>query len=945
MGKPSFRNRFTLAGQDEHESRPGGDATVPGDTSVSCYYDTSDSGANGGGTYDTGTRFVGFGEDITSAIKNRVSWAMSQNADHMYERLSARPDFLDRTAAGGGDTGIQITYSAGPPHRSAVVFLGEEGDSATEARQRMYIYDSDTLFETIDAAGDKVVAGDVVVTIPAFFGGGTQTCYPVGNLPAPTTGTLPKITVVATANNYEVQTSAALTGAALGVGVFNYSHWQRQAKAYRGGATIQGLEEAFATIVDFTSTSNFGVHRDVSAGGLNWQVDDELTISHFAWEPTLSFEKEGGGAATIAAGELYRIYYLTHDVLGINTDAALSRLFELAACGVPNEVTAILGSGLDAAYDRLGFPGAAGGSGRVIELDSGPVHADIQTSGDIGFEAGTDSSSSQGTIGFAAFTRNVAAGQDTETTGVATAVRMSATNANGTDWSPADPATGAAAVLTLGGVKTFAAGGGTDHEIYEGLDLVYLEDGSGDPVATAGSPNGFYIIDQVTANQTANLVSMNGSAANLTGAGVATATWFRPTFVGMSGNLGFHPGAPASPHKTNVFTNRGTDPAVDFAAEFNAIVYHTGAAGTVTDFTHHYVGNKDRVYPIMTDSFRENSTFATHYFPERRLGCIGTTVNDVDVVIEYLDKTDADDMYLRWEWTEASALGGSGNSMLRWDADKAATLTNGLLLLPWGDGVGLDDGGTYSISRFSCGETGNNDHVELLGSYHSGSKLQGGLLAYFEGGTQHNTHALLKEAPATPVAPIVTATDATIEHRFEVHEDTNIGWSDYRTLYKVVNLALGQEAGASASAWVAYTLASTLIWDNRSDTDNDFVYFPLLVPHGSEILEVKCRYYSDQVLGAAAANLDVNRVDSSAMTGAAGAGVTVAPLRAAGSVTMNPGAGNTVDYTYACHQNNVVDLETYDYSAVVECGSNGGGSIQKILQIMVEFKWVDIFPE
>jgi hypothetical protein len=106
----------------------------------------------------TGGKFIGFGEEGTSAIANRAAWALSENCDWLYARMIAEmatPQIAAWTVPGGGLSAYTFALTVD-------VYCGSVGYSGQEGIDRLFtILDSNYNQLTDSTNGSKVVVKSV----------------------------------------------------------------------------------------------------------------------------------------------------------------------------------------------------------------------------------------------------------------------------------------------------------------------------------------------------------------------------------------------------------------------------------------------------------------------------------------------------------------------------------------------------------------------------------------------------------------------------------------------------------------------------------------------------------------------------------------------------------------------------------------------------------------
>jgi hypothetical protein len=910
--KPSWFNRYEMIGDTIPMSLPAG----PGGGANRVYVDFGDTP-----TYPINTKMSGFQEPATSGAQNRPIWALAESVAWLYEREVAVPFVL--AGATGGAPVSQLTLT------SQVIYLGEQG--ATTGNLNLVTDILDGNFNEVEDGSTppvKVVATDMEVQNPLTLA--WHSCYPGGGLQDDANNAV--IATTAAPDNYSLTTVGPLVSSALGVSVMNYDAWLR---AVRDGTPTS---DAFATIIDWTSNQIFKVHRDVVA--LGWGVDDTIFITHFVFEPRMQL------TPAIPDPLNYNIVTGTHTALGLLETDAFTSLKIRTAEAVPYDVEAFILAGLDGAYDQLGF-GVPGG-GRVINVDAGAVQGSIAVDGGTGFVTTPEPTGTfTGIVGFMAGSFDPS-NYDDQAGFVA--VASFALN-DATIWTPGDSCTAAGAVVTITDpgppISQFRDALGNTNLIPR-VDLMMLLDAGGNFVTNPGSPDGLYIIGPGGGQFTANVTCMDGTApADITSA--VTCRLVRPTFAGWSGRLG------ATTHKTTLFTSVGST-SLEPCVELNGYYDHGGATGG--DFVTKYVGNYSRGTAIGRETFR--SFGAIDFAPLRYLGIIGTTYNNDQVWSETIEKSGAAESRLMYQWEEAT-LGGAHFHMQAEESGAPLDAYARFEIHPLAVGQGVYNGSDYGIAAFYMGQAPGDSgllQTSIWDAVDGGDRVTS-FLAMVEATPARLTWAALVEAPDNSGAtvkkePAVTTVNNPNVDRFEIEELTNFGFSAYQTLGKKISLSLGTPAPditvLPLTNWQsvvvpALGLGTAPIWNNNhpGGAQGDYVNFPVQVPHGAVIRRILCTYLnlSGPPL-ASSATLDVFALDS---LGAAIFSLAAAPL------SMNPAAGVPTLYSLVCTAvppvtpHNPVNLELFEYFIQVQVGDAAGACQQIILDVRVEFDWIDVMPE
>ena len=904
--KPTWLDRYTMIGDTIPMSRTAGG----GGGSNRVFVDFGDTPS-----YPVDTRFHAFQEPATSGAQNRPHWALAEGLAWLYERELAQPYVQAGTTSGP---------TAGIPIASSIVYLGELGYTTSDIPKVADLLDGnwDELHDE-SVPPNHIIGSDYQVYDP--INATWVSCYPGGGLPTDTASA--PISGVGSPDNYSITTSLALTGSATGVSVMNYDKWLREIR------DAGSPEDAFATIVDWTDNQSFKVHRDITGGGLDWAASDTLFVSHFAYVPSLV------AAPTVPSGQGYNFAVGIHSTLGRLEKNAITSLKVRTAEAVPFDVEKFILGGLDAAYDQLGF-GTSGG-GRVTTVDAGAVEAQIAAAGQIGFRSWVPTGDYFGTIGFMG---QIVGGTESARTNFLSGVLFAVNDPGGSRVTLDNSCTGnASGGLTLVGASAQFQSG-TDYTIFPGHDMMVVYDSGGDPVTGAGSPEGIYIIEDITGTSTADLLALDLSTPDLSNAN--TCSILRPVFTSVAGKLDFEAGATGNRHYANVFTSYATG-AREAAIELNS--YHEHTNDLESSHLKTYI-NTNRTSPLLT--------LGTHHYgdlwsPSFVYGVVSPTYAQDNVLESWLWYSQALPGLARHitDFTK----GSNGQSVELYFNEGATPALLAHQFLPYGESLGLGTGpasSSHSDVVIMLGAA-TSDYVHLGATYASGAGATypaAGFWVGYRDGAAPACHFKLRGYPNSPTAPADTTAD-TVSHRFEVNVNAAIGYSDWRTIQKIVPMVLG-DSGTATPNWTLVddgSAPAAHYWNNSTNATGHFLSFPLLVPHGCEILKATCRFYeSAAVGGGTAAKFSVIRVDMSAAVGG-GSSAVIAQLDSSGSISMDPGVGSTTTYSYpaagTCDQNTVVDLETYEYYAQVESAILRGAGNHQVLQITIQFRYADIQPE
>jgi hypothetical protein len=871
-------------------------------------------------TYPINTKMHGFQEPATSGAQNRPIWALAESVAWLFEREVAVPFVL--AGATGGSPVSNLTIS------TQVVYLGEQG--ATVGNLNLVTDILDANWDEMTDGGTpptQVIATDMEVQHPIALT--WHSCYPGGGLPSD--GNNAVINSTAVPDNYSLTTVGPLVSSAVGVSVMNYDAWLR---AVRDGTP---QSDAFATIIDWTDAQTFKVHRDVVA--LGWATDDTIFITHFVYEPRMAL------TPAIPDPQNYNIVMGTHTCLGQLETNAFTSLKIRTAEAVPYDVEAFILAGLDGAYDQLGF-GTPGG-GRFITVDAGSVTGYVAENGGTGFSAYADPTTGpyNGTIDFMAGSFDT--GNYDDQAGFVSGITFALNDA--TIWNPGDTCTGAGSVVTITQPGSQFNDGAIppNSNIFEDIDLIMLLDGSGNLVVNPGSPEGIYIIDNITGQFTASVTCMDGTApADITSSAICRL--IRPVFAGWSGRIG------RTTHKSCIFAGAGTT-FVDACVEYDGYFDFGGNVGG--EFITKYVGNYNRSLAISKEKFRNFG--APDFAPIRYLGIVGATYNQDEVWSETIEKSSPGEARLMYQWEEAT-LGGTHFHMQAEELGAPLTSYARFEIHPLAVGQGVYNGSDYAIAQVSLGQApGDSGAViaSIWDAVDTGDRAEVRMQLY-ESTPARITWAALVEAPDNSGAtvkkePAVTTVANPNVDRFEIEELTNFGFSSYQTMGKKIPLSLGSPApdisAVPITGWALVSNPATGLgvfphWSIAhagGPPQADYVNFPIHVPHGAVIRRVFCDYFTSGAL-VGAATLDVFAAD--AFTG------TVLSLAPAPLAMLPPPLAIT-PFALVCTAVppvtpiNPVDLEAFEYYVQVQVGDAGVGSSQQIFGIRVEFDWIDVMPE
>lgn len=106
----------------------------------------------------TGGKFIGFGEEGTSAIANRAHWALSENIDHIYDAVSADlavPAGYSRTSPVGGESSYQFPVGEEIWVGDAS-YPGSAGASDPEGMEMLFSVLDDQYNELTDGSGNEI---------------------------------------------------------------------------------------------------------------------------------------------------------------------------------------------------------------------------------------------------------------------------------------------------------------------------------------------------------------------------------------------------------------------------------------------------------------------------------------------------------------------------------------------------------------------------------------------------------------------------------------------------------------------------------------------------------------------------------------------------------------------------------------------------------------------
>lgn len=783
--KPTWLDRYTMIGDTIPMSRTAGG----GGGSNRVFVDFGDTPS-----YPVSTRFHAFQEPATSGAQNRPHWALAEGLAWLYERELAQPYVQAGTTSGP---------TAGIPVASSVVYLGELGYTTADMPKVVDLLDGnwDELKDD-SVPPNKIIGSDYQVY--DSVGSAWVSCYPGGGLPTDTVSA--PVSGVGSPDNYSITTSSPLTGSATGVSVVNYDKWLREIR------DAGSPEDAFATIVQWTDNQSFKVHRDITAGGLDWTASDTLFVSHFAYVPSLV------AAPTIPSGQGYNFALGIHSTLGRLEKNALTSLKVRTAEEVPFDVERYILGGLDAAYDQLGY-GTAGG-GRAITVDAGAVESQIAVAGQIGYRAWVPTGSYDGTIGFMG---QVVGGNEDVRTNYVSGVLLALDDNGGTRITLDNSCTGnAAGGLTLIGASAQFQSG-SDFTIFPGLDMLVVYDSGGDPVVVAGSPEGLYIIEDITGASTADLIALDGSTPDLSTAN--TCSLLRPTFISVPGNLAFEKGATGNKHFGNIFTSYGTGPR-EAAIELNA--YHEHAADNESSHLKTYM-NIDRSSPILAlGAHHVTGGGADYWCASAVYGAVSPTWVDGSIIEHWVADAQLGSAILNWDY-----VGGSNGQICQVTFEENLRRME-FRFYPYGESEGMGSGPTASQHTdviFRLG-AGSDDYVRFGATYvdEAGATYPAaGFWVGYRDGAAQTSHFKLKGYPNSPTAP--EGTDAnTVYHRFEIDENANFGYSGVRTLEKQIDCA---DAVGSGS-WAISFANTKHFWEHPGGA-TAYIVHPITIPHNCRL--------------------------------------------------------------------------------------------------------------
>lgn len=892
--KPSYIDRFSMIGDTIPMTKPPG---APG-AGNRVYV-----GMNDTPLYSAGTRFHGFEEATDSGSQNRPHWALAECISAVYEQEIAKPHSIGAATSGTGTPVSTITPTG------QVMYLGETGAVVGDLAKVTDMLDGNWDELADDSTPPvKIVTTALDVQDPNTLG--WFSVYPGGGLPADTTSQT--ISQVGVPNNNSIDFSGGLVGSAVGVSLINYDQWLRGLKS----GVQSEIDAAFATItIDRNPGFNnqFDLHRNVATFPVaeQWQANDTVFISHFCYEPRVTVNP--AIPDPVGSPTSYRLVMGIHSTLGRLPTDALTSLKVRTAEEVPYELETYILGGLDAAYDQLGF-GSPGG-GRFITVDSGPVTGYVAADGGAGFIAYADSSTGpySGTMDFVAGIYDDSVYD--EQAGFVSVVTFPFNDV--TEWDPGDSCTGAGSVVTITAPgKQFANAAGNTN-IFERLDLIMLLDGSGNPVINPGSPDGTYIINNVTGQFTVAVTCMDGSAPlDITTAAVCRP--IRPVFAGFSGRIG------DSAHKSNIFSSIGPNP-LEPCIELDGYYDHSGLGGR---FVESYIGNKDRSTPIATETFRRWGG-GPDFSPLRYLGIIGATYNNDQIWSETIEKSGAAEAKLMYQWEEAT-LGGCHFHMQAEELGTPLTASARYEVHPLAVGSGVYDGTNYAIAGLYLGQMPGDSSglfADIWDSADVGDRART-QLALYEASHGRTTWLALIEDPdlsgstekKEPV--VVTSGNANVD-RLELEELTNYGFSDWQQMWKTLQSPLWYGFGGWGGAWSG----ADLYWHHPGSV-SEMLFIPILLPHGARLDQVEL-----QITG-----LDV---------GGNPIKVYLKEISYAGGdtdldkdLTVNPGGGTA---TVTLSDGSQVDIETYKYLVMVE--SSVTAVTQAVKRAKVQFSWIDILPE
>ena len=891
MAKPIYIERLTASGDTIPASKPAGGG---GGANRVEYYTNASTGT--GGSYSTGTRMMGYQSDKTSADFNRAFWYLANCVDSVREHEFAMPNEEPFVAVGAGDAERLISYP---------VYLGETGFTAADIPRVMSVWDANR--DELIVTGTQVVVASIYTQTGGGGGAGVP-LYPAGGLPA--VNTTPGLVDGATAGTNLVLQGAGIVSAAIRVSLFNYSRYLR---GLRDSDSFAVLANCFATIeVVNIAATDFTMHRDVVA--LGWLADDEIYISHFAANVYLNFN------VTIPLATNYIIPYGTYRVAGNLEEEAI---MNYAITG-GNKLLPLGWLGLDAAYDRA--PTGAAGSGRLVTADSGPIELSGMPLGDFAHRVvGTNADRGE-TVFDAVDDYLIGVGANAYSANGFMYRKLMDFNDETIISGAGEAATGNAAgqvTLTAGPPANQWMDGASDYNLMPGVDLVWVEDGAGDPVGT-----GLYYINSIDTQVQITVKNFDGSAPDLTAA--ATVFVYRPV-VALPARF------PAAGSSGALFTSYfDSKPAVRMYAGVN------GAASGV--FTEAYVGDINvaqyisQQYPYECPSTAGDYSMAT-------LARLARDAGGEGILLHFYDN-DSVTNYRRWVTQDVYTAGGSEFAFSQTGAVAPATpSTQAFELFPFGPGNGFMVGVgpdtcvvSVELGDYSGGPAPASGR--LWAQWYAGApdRSEVGLMhqVWNAGAGGRNVNLLLKEAPTAPKAPGGGATD-----RCELTSTANYGYSAARTFSLQYDAAVAQPVftlGPVAFTWWFNFNAGDTRWSNTDD-DSDQLIFPLDLPHDCVVKNVYVR------LGQSA-NYTVTNAIIGFYEAAYPIGGPVLVTKVKENAAVNGGGAGDAEYAVdpVADFSHTVDKGGARYYCAINAGTDGGGVVTSIYHVRVKVEIVDILP-
>ena len=880
--RPTFRDRLTASGDLIPASRTAGEGGIPAHKVFT--YENASTGT--GGSYPAGTRMMGYQHDFTSADYNRAFWYLANCADYLHEKELVMP--MENMYGSGGAPNTERIMTLYP------VYLGETGYAVADLPKVISVWDSGR--NELIESGTQVVVSDIY-TQTGGGGGAGVSCYPVGGLPA--VNTVPALVAPATSGTNLVLQGAGLAAAITGVSLFNYSGYMR---GVRDNIGVANLGKFFVTI-EAGVNPNFTVHRDVTV--LGWLADDEIYISHYACYIYANFN------VPISAMTTYFIPYGTYRILGNTEEGPPLRFSNIPGHPLQYELLMMRDGGLDGAYDRVTLGPA--GSGRQVTVDAGPIETLAPPPSGAHLRA---TSSALSTIGTLAYEHRDIYPSAINTIALSTGVlKLMRFNDESIISNAGEVCTGLDAgtyriVLDPAGGR-FSNGAGGLTNLIPGLDLAWIEDGSGDPLADGGWFK--YMGVDPADEKKADFRYFAGTAVSFLTLGAAKIYIYRPILM--------------SPWRQDI---GGTEYTGNVLTAFNPhgnssaqMLFSTINGPNIGHFQHMILGDLNEDVPVY-DKHPRVCTLGggVEWGTEEGWGLVSAGAGlDNEVFTRYLERA-ANSRYMFFQEELCTPKPYTYWLFNGAPAGKVGYITRGIT--PRGLGVGAKDGAglgnhtqiSYEFGDYPAAGSGRVVFDELVAN----EPYYGLQMSKWGGGS---LDALLKEAPSA-VPPGGGATD-----RFELTSTANFGHSAVRPFTKVAHVSLGH----AISGWVWTMAVSPHTYWEHPGSAAEIVIIPLPdLPLDVVITGYSVYFYNaGDISGSpAVAQLQGRLFAATDYVDIVATDRNIGPIAAVWDIY--PKAGLTVTH----------DSENYCYALRVT--SSNVAQAQRVGGVQVTFAWVDVLP-